>query len=127
MRDILNMIAASIYLFVPSLIILIASITYAKTNKGSTSRLMLWGSILGFIAAFETFGSTWIYPPHLEATSSWMIHLYSGMIVAFVGGICFSIGFYMLIKKIMTQQLLSLIHISEPTRRTIPSRMPSSA
>ena len=32
-----------------------------------------------------------------------------------------------LITGVTKHQILSLIHISEPTRRTIPSRMPSSA
>ena len=31
------------------------------------------------------------------------------------------------LRPLVPQQALSLIHISEPTRRTIPSRMPSSA
>ena len=30
-------------------------------------------------------------------------------------------------EQYLAGQMLSLIHISEPTRRTIPSRMPSSA
>ena len=50
-------------------------------------------------------------------------------LAALIGGL----GVGMLIGALLprtrreTELLLSLIHISEPTRRTIPSRMPSSA
>ena len=83
-------------------------------------------SIMLFVFGLAGMGSTWmsIYPPHLE----WL-PLLTGLALlwAFVANLARGIEASNAVANVSAQVALSLIHISEPTRREWLSRMPSSA
>ena len=98
-------IVLAVALLAPNLLILLACIICIRINKNTASVLMLVGTIVAIVLSCSH-----VIQLHVQIPMSlWRICFYGGMIVSFIGAVCFASGFYMSMRSIQKKHN-QLIH-----------------